>query len=411
MTRRIIDKLEALKDRLEGSPRKRAEMDRQGVYRHYVQAALNDGALTNDEIQYLAQIRTQLKLDAATAKRLDHDEIIGFFKSRMRSADYQGASDAVELLKTVQRDLKNLRVKWSDVSRHLCEEIIEYLCRVFDRQWEDNYLAPEEVDAFKTICKKYGVDFEDASGHFAKRIHSELEGYLNIQFFGGELSGADMAYVQSIADAFGLGSAAKERLAALGNRLLLLSRVRRDDLPTYECPILLDSGERCVYAATGAQFMPAATNRPKPPVYGTFVITDRTLYLEAFDGGIRRMGLKGITSVNHDGRGIVVRGAKKNASGTYFVGDDELASEILFRAILAEKRHVLPNGGAQRTRSIPQSVRHEVYQRDGGRCVQCGSVQNIHFDHIIPFSRGGANSVENIQLLCASCNLDKGDRI
>jgi 5-methylcytosine-specific restriction endonuclease McrA len=47
-----------------------------------------------------------------------------------------------------------------------------------------------------------------------------------------------------------------------------------------------------------------------------------------------------------------------------------------------------------------------------GKCVQCGSSDNLHFDHIIPFSLGGSSLVaENIQLLCARHNLQKRDRI
>ncbi len=67
-----------------------------------------------------------------------------------------------------------------------------------------------------------------------------------------------------------------------------------------------------------------------------------------------------------------------------------------------------PNPG----RMIPTSVKREVWKRDGGKCAQCGSDQNLHFDHIIPWSRGGSSTnVENIQLLCAAHNLSKSDDI
>lgn len=66
----------------------------------------------------------------------------------------------------------------------------------------------------------------------------------------------------------------------------------------------------------------------------------------------------------------------------------------------------------QRTRMIPSSVKQVVWKRDGGKCRICGANENLHFDHIIPFSRGGASdTAENIQLLCAKHNLQKRDRI
>ena len=64
-----------------------------------------------------------------------------------------------------------------------------------------------------------------------------------------------------------------------------------------------------------------------------------------------------------------------------------------------------------RSRHISESVRHEVWRRDQGRCCQCGSQENLEFDHIIPSSKGGSNTARNIQLLCESCNAKKRDRI
>lgn len=60
---------------------------------------------------------------------------------------------------------------------------------------------------------------------------------------------------------------------------------------------------------------------------------------------------------------------------------------------------------------IPREVVDAVYKRDGGRCVYCGSTENLQLDHIIPFSKGGATTVENLQLLCQRCNIEKSNKI
>ncbi len=62
-------------------------------------------------------------------------------------------------------------------------------------------------------------------------------------------------------------------------------------------------------------------------------------------------------------------------------------------------------------RMISSKVRREVFRRDDGKCVECGSKENLQYDHIIPFSKGGSKEAENIQLLCKDCNKKKSNKI
>ena len=65
----------------------------------------------------------------------------------------------------------------------------------------------------------------------------------------------------------------------------------------------------------------------------------------------------------------------------------------------------------RKRKTTPQNVKDKVWNRDSGKCVECGSKENLEFDHIIPVSKGGANTYRNIQLLCEHCNRSKSDNI
>jgi len=67
-------------------------------------------------------------------------------------------------------------------------------------------------------------------------------------------------------------------------------------------------------------------------------------------------------------------------------------------------------------RSISLGLRYNVLSRDRFKCVKCGNSPStdinckLHIDHIVPFSKGGLTTFENLQTLCNNCNLGKGNR-
>jgi hypothetical protein len=68
--------------------------------------------------------------------------------------------------------------------------------------------------------------------------------------------------------------------------------------------------------------------------------------------------------------------------------------------------------GPEDDRIIPSWVKLEVWKRDQGKCLKCGTGTGLHFDHIIPYSKGGSSKdPANIQILCARHNLEKRDNI
>jgi len=66
----------------------------------------------------------------------------------------------------------------------------------------------------------------------------------------------------------------------------------------------------------------------------------------------------------------------------------------------------------ERNRLIPTEVKKKVWERDQGKCVLCGAKDELHFDHDLPYSKGGSSTKpENVKILCARHNLEKSDKI
>jgi len=94
---------------------------------------------------------------------------------------------------------------------------------------------------------------------------------------------------------------------------------------------------------------------------------------------------------------------------------DEYRQVFKFRLVAVEGDESFdqpPARNIQRRRLIPTSVKLAVWKRDAGKCVICGATNELHFDHDLPWSKGGTSITEhNVQLLCARHNLQKHDRI
>lgn len=61
-----------------------------------------------------------------------------------------------------------------------------------------------------------------------------------------------------------------------------------------------------------------------------------------------------------------------------------------------------------RRQAIDPAVRLSIYERDNYACVLCGSTEQLSIDHIVPFSAGGSDAVENLRTLCIPCNSRRG---
>jgi hypothetical protein len=76
-----------------------------------------------------------------------------------------------------------------------------------------------------------------------------------------------------------------------------------------------------------------------------------------------------------------------------------------------QQQSVLRKALSKRTRTLPPSLRFEIFRRDSFTCVYCGSSGlgvKLTVDHKVPFSKGGSNEPGNLVTACWQCNIGKG---
>lgn len=110
--------------------------------------------------------------------------------------------------------------------------------------------------------------------------------------------------------------------------------------------------------------------------------------------------------------GIKLTVSKGSGGGAYIVADPFYTKIFMDTLVRLWKRELVSMHEQKTKGAIPDHVKASVHHRDKGTCKQCGyQGPYIEYDHIIPRSKGGPNTVENIQILCRMCNLKKGDRL
>jgi hypothetical protein len=203
-----------------------------------------------------------------------------------------------------------------------------------------------------------------------------------------------------------------EMISLTVNRVRTLRDLRNNKLPN---PIAdrsvhwLASGE-AIYAATqGAR---ASLKPGTPPPIGKFYVTSERI---SFISEIKPVEyrLSNVRDAGHSGANLLKIVTAKKGLDTFFVPDADITAEIIncLNRLNNRTASTPVTDTLSERRRIPKEVRSAVWIRDSGLCVECGADDYLEFDHVIPVSKGGSNTEQNIQLLCRRCNNTKRDRI
>lgn len=330
------------------------------VYGQAVRETLNDGSICEAEAASLRSLRRSLGLSDAQAFSANASWNREAFLSTLRRIVADGVVTPAE-----RRELERCRsaLAFSDeqADQAIRGEALEIYRQCFSAIAQDGVVLPEEEDSLRWLQDQAGL-----SGH-------DVEPYLR-------------------------------RLRDLKAQ----AEYRKGRLPVVPTRKMLEGGEVCHWE--GQALYKYATTRSEYQVMGDLVISSKAVYYTS-----PSKSFSFSPSKLHDlaviGPGLDVHVLGTKGTGFYRVKDPRLVESILHGLVGNHKFLVAMEFGESRSRRIPPEVKRAVWARDGGRCVACGAVDYLEYDHEIPFSRGGSNGERNIRLLCRRCNLAKGDRI
>ncbi len=266
----------------------------------------------------------------------------------------------------------------------------------------------EEWDALWASLRYQRIDESAARAALEPAALQYVERRVAFAFADGQISADEYDDVEHAITELSLAGRLIDDLRARMGRGRALSRLREGDLPTVRTPDLHLDAEELVYLDIGATHIRELARGPKH-TDGRLIVSTKKLRFVGPGTGVE-IPWSRIVSVAAEHDTVVVAATSARGGASFAVADPEYLAAALEGALRIAKRLVLAPGQRD-SRSIPQEVKAEVWQRDGGKCVECGESHYLEFDHIIPLSRGGATSASNLQILCRGCNREKGANI
>jgi uncharacterized protein (UPF0248 family) len=275
--------------------------------------------------------------------------------------------------------------------------------------YSTNTLISEEAWQYLVRLAQHSqLDLREALAYVRGDALHFLERCLTFFFADSIISPEEEQYVRTLLDLLAIPREHATPLLHRLNYLKTLTAIRQGHLPTIEPPVHLESDEVC-HLVTAATFY-KLNAKSVTHIPGRFVATNKRLHFLSQSGG-SEIPWKRIMRIDRDANGVYLELSTKKGNGYYATSDPMFVEAVLETLVKISKRELLPTAGDAASRHIPHEVRIAVWQREQGKCVQCSSTTYLEFDHIIPFSKGGASTVNNVQLLCRRCNLAKGNRL
>ena len=307
-------------------------------------------------------------------------------------------------LRRVQLDSRGL---CADCAQQLKEGLERFRIR-FQAACADGIMELHEWRDLQQTLLNDGLNAQEALKYVRPAALNLLERTVTMARADGVLTAEEEEGFNRLAGLLEVPETMLGNLRAELEELRTASRLREGHLPTITSSLILEIGE-VAHLEVPATFRHVTSSKVRD-IPGRLVLTSKQMHFVSSEGGWNVQYSK-VLRIEEVSGGVNIELGVKKGSGLYRTERPLILAATLDALVRSYKRLLLMPQTERASRSIPQSVKRAVYQRDQGKCVECGATEYLEYDHVIPHSKGGASSEGNLQLLCRKCNLAKSDRI
>jgi stress response protein SCP2 len=260
------------------------------------------------------------------------------------------------------------------------------------------------------LATDFGISVEDESVITQAESLRQLQQLVTFAFADDVIEQHEVDGFEAEVQRLGVTGPAVDAMRARLMRGLELSDISLGRLPVITDTMLLLDADEILHLDPPAVYCKTLDGRTRRSA-GRVIATNRKLRFLSDSGGHEVLWTK-VMELRPEYSTVVLAVTSAKGGGTYEVGDAEHVAAVLSGVLKVSRRTASVSIPSQRdSRAIPQTIKADVWRRDCGACVECKASEYLEFDHVIPWSRGGATSVGNLQLLCRRCNQVKGARL
>ena len=390
------------------------EISKDRVLQRILEKIWEDGAVTEKENKTVEKLAVALEIPAGVLKERTLEFAKSHFAESLADAIDDGVIDSAEesrlnqIAGTVSLSLPEF------VRAFFQSEAEQFVRSVFMTVISDGSILPDEWASLLTVTSRLGLNHEQLLRSVEPQAKSFVEHVLADAKSDGRLTQEEEGSLNWLLKSLVLDRDFVRYVLSVMQELKLITDISDGKLPSLSAPtgLQINAGEIVHFHSNAIWWETRVRTSGQVALkhQGTLTMTDTRLL---FTGSTKSKDFTYRRIISHSGNSqyITIQVSGKPFSTFELLPQTTFAYPIFEAAVaMAFQTRVAKLDGAS-TRHIPREVRQRVWQRCGGRCMECGAQDYLEFDHVIPVAKGGSNSDVNVQLLCRRCNLKKSDFI